>query len=371
MSPSAYITKRKTEKSGPRFVVRFRIGGRYSKLIHAGSFRSLKDAKLRRDFVTAELAAGRDPLAALRALDQPQQAMTLTAWFERFIESRIDVSESTIALYGNARDKLGLLADRDPATLAPADIQDWIAARTADALKPKTVRHYLSSIRQVLDYADIVPNPARSPKIKIPSPVSEELSPPSSAEWHALRGKLPKKAVLAARLMECDALRVGEITKLAWGDIDFAEGRLRISRARTKGGTSGQRWLPAPDELLDEIDDLLPLEDRHAARTVFGLTEGMIRGALDRACNLAKITHYHPHDLRHRRISLWVAHGIDPVTVKTWAGHASASMSLDVYSHVVIDRTDEWRDFWIGVYTSERETRVRSRAVEKEANPDE
>jgi integrase len=88
---------------------------------------------------------------------------------------------------------------------------------------------------------------------------------------------------------------------------------------------------------------------------VFSLTDGQIRDSITRACRLAKIAHYHPHDLRHRRISLWVAHGIDPVTVKTWAGHSNASMSLDVYSHVVIDREkDDWRDFWIDTYSRAR-----------------
>ncbi len=76
---------------------------------------------------------------------------------------------------------------------------------------------------------------------------------------------------------------------------------------------------------------------------------------LYRACRNAGIAAYSPHDLRHRGISLWVAHGFDAVAVKTWAGHPRASMSLDVYSHVVIDpAADEWRDFWRGAYIAAR-----------------
>jgi hypothetical protein len=58
LSPSCFVTTRMTKKSGRRFVVRFRFGGRYSKLRHAGSFRTQKDARTRRDFVISELAAG-------------------------------------------------------------------------------------------------------------------------------------------------------------------------------------------------------------------------------------------------------------------------------------------------------------------------
>ncbi|HVD04633.1 MAG TPA: tyrosine-type recombinase/integrase [Gemmatimonadaceae bacterium] len=100
---------------------------------------------------------------------------------------------------------------------------------------------------------------------------------------------------------------------------------------------------------------------------MFSLTDGQIRDSITRACKLAKIAHYHPHDLRHRRVSLWVAHGIDPVTVKTWAGHTNASMSLDTYSHVVIDHAkDEWRDFWIDTYSRARVARVWSREPDPE-----
>jgi integrase len=113
----------------------------------------------------------------------------------------------------------------------------------------------------------------------------------------------------------------------------------------------GQRWLPVPDELMDEMAALCPLEDRTSERRVFGVTDNAIRRGIELACQDAKIAHYSPHDLRHRRISLWVAQGFDPITVKGWSGHSRASMTLDVYSHVVTaDAGDEWADFWRSVY---------------------
>jgi hypothetical protein len=50
-----------------------------------------------------------------------------------------------------------------------------------------------------------------------------------------------------------------------------------------------------------------------------------------------------------------VAQRFTPVAVKTWAGHAQASMSLDVYAHVVIDaNADDWHDFWRETYVAAR-----------------
>jgi hypothetical protein len=98
LSPSAFITTRAT-KSGPRHVVRYRLGGRYTKLTHAGSFKTMRDARARRDFIAGEIAAGRDPAVALRALETPAIIVDFDTVFGQFIETRVDVAKSTRALY--------------------------------------------------------------------------------------------------------------------------------------------------------------------------------------------------------------------------------------------------------------------------------
>jgi integrase len=56
---------------------------------------------------------------------------------------------------------------------------------------------------------------------------------------------------------------------------------------------------------------------------------------LSRACRLAKIPNYTPHDLRHRRITLWHQSGVPARELAERAGHSKPSMSLDVYTHVM------------------------------------
>src|SRR4051812_22462732 len=103
---SASITSRQT-KSGKRYVVRYRLGGRAYPVQHGGSFPTMKDARARRDLIAGELAAGRNPADLLRTIrEKPEQPDTLSTWFERFIESRIDVGMKTKELYGNARDRI-------------------------------------------------------------------------------------------------------------------------------------------------------------------------------------------------------------------------------------------------------------------------
>jgi len=59
------------------------------------------------------------------------------------------------------------------------------------------------------------------------------------------------------------------------------------------------------------------------------------RQAMTRACRDAKIPHYSPHDLRHRRLTLWHQSGVPARELAERAGHSRPSMSLDVYTHVM------------------------------------
>jgi integrase len=42
-----------------------------------------------------------------------------------------------------------------------------------------------------------------------------------------------------------------------------------------------------------------------------------------------------PHDLRHRRLSIWHQQGVPAREVAHRAGHSRTSESLDTYSHVM------------------------------------
>ena len=63
--------------------------------------------------------------------------------------------------------------------------------------------------------------------------------------------------------------------------------------------------------------------------------EGTMRDAIGRASRAAGIPFYSPHDLRHRRGSLWHAGGMTARELAERMGHKKASMSLDVYTHVM------------------------------------
>lgn len=112
------------------------------------------------------------------------------------------------------------------------------------------------------------------------------------------------------------------------------------------------RVIPLPQVALDalaahvadhkiEVDGLLFTDDvgRPITRSWFG--HSVWRRAVA-AAGLPKETRF--HDLRHHYASLLIAHGESVKTVQARLGHASASETLDTYSHLWPDSDDRTRE---------------------------
>jgi integrase len=336
--PSLVITTRVTKSGEKRFVVRFRLGGRSYPVQHAGSFRTMREAKARRDLIGGELAAGRNPRIALDALTADAtrpKTIDFTTWSERFLASRIDIDPNTTKSYRTALRKAGeTFGNRHPHTITTDDVAQWIAT-LAESHKPGTVRLYATALKVLLDYVGCDPNPGRDPRVKLPKRVREEPTPPPAEHVLAILEAIhdPVRRLLFITI-EQGALRLGEAVGLRWADVDRAGLRLRLPRSATKRDRA--RWVYLPEWLIAAIEDTCPLEDRVPDRKVFGgITEASAYQAMLRACQTAGVPHYHPHDLRHRRITVWHQSGVPARELAERAGHSRPSMSLDVYSHVM------------------------------------
>ena len=82
----------------------------------------------------------------------------------------------------------------------------------------------------------------------------------------------------------------------------------------------------------------MPREDRTSERLVFlGASPDALGAAMARACKAAGVVHRHPHDLRHRFASVKIAEGVPVTVVAAQIGHSRKSLTLDTYSHVLVD----------------------------------
>ncbi len=331
---SAWILKRETKHGEPRWRVLYRAGGSEAAVAYAGSFRTKQEALERRQWVGGELANLRIPNLQLAA---PAPAETLATVAERWRQSRISVAEGTRATHRvNVGRIVPVLGDKPPAAITKADVAELVTKLHEDGLARESIRKTIATLAMALDFAEITPNPAR--RVELPERTHEDVNPPSALQLEALLAALPPAYRLPTLLLEATGLRVGELEALTWGSVDEQEGRLLIAAARTK--TRRPRWVSVPEPLFAAIVELVPREDRDLSGQVFaGFSADALRTALTRACRATGAPHIHPHDLRHRRATLWHLGGVPAAQAAGWLGH-SAQEHLRTYAHVMLDRTE-------------------------------
>ena len=79
------------------------------------------------------------------------------------------------------------------------------------------------------------------------------------------------------------------------------------------------------------------LDDRDKDRLLFTWPTGkaeQVQKTMERACKAAGTAHYHPHDLRHRRVSLWHKQGQSWAEIGAKVG-ATPKVLADTYTHVL------------------------------------
>lgn len=343
MSP-AWIRKRKSAKGETRHQVVYRRGGRETTVQSAGTFPRDREARLRRDLVAGWLAQGLDPkveLAKLREQQTPPRSFTAAA--KAMLRTRHDLDDSTIMVVQMAVQKVERcvpdLAAKPPERWTVEDAQQLVARLVETRMAPSSISTYMSKVRQVFDFCGLTPNVTRDRRVKLPVNVRPEPVPPSAREVLAIIGRTTPMMRLAIVTLEQTAMRVGELCSLPWGDVDVAGSRFRLSRERTK--TRHPRWVQVPEWLMGVICDTCPLEDRAPTRRVFPVGEDGVLSAMARACRAAGIPVYSPHDLRHRRASLWHGQGVPVRELMQRGGWRKSDIAIETYSHVMpLDELD-------------------------------
>ncbi len=145
-------------------------------------------------------------------------------------------------------------------------------------------------------------------------------------------------------------VRRGELLGLRWGDVDWTRGRIFVRRSIGGRGVVQQpktrtsvRAIAMPATLAStlkrhrmavagkELDDYVfpseagtPLDGRNVARRF-----------LEPALKRARLPQMRWHDLRHTYASLLIAQGAHPKLIQEQLGHASVSITLDRYGHLM------------------------------------
>ena len=190
---------------------------------------------------------------------------------------------------------LPAFGERDPQAIKPADVQEWIGVQMAD-LKPSSLKRYVTTLRAVLDFADVDPNPAR--RVKLPRVEETVVEPPSGKDVATIIATAPPRWRLPLRVLAETGMRVGELRDLEWNDVDLAESRLRIRSGKTK---AARRRVAVPALAMVAVRRSVPAGRPHGRAAGFPRLHPGCReerhGSDLQSCGDRALS---PHDLRHR-----------------------------------------------------------------------
>jgi integrase len=320
--------------------VRWRLHGRQTARRYGGSFKTLREARDRRDWILGEIAAKRVPDLSWSEAEA-SRSPTFAEAAKRWQATRVDVADSTREQHRIQLDKLlPLIGQRRIDTLNSQDFIDVVASLHSEGVARETIRKTLGAGAMTLDHAGINPNPARDRSIKLPREEPEEISPPTAEDVETVYWAIPEKHRLALLWLDWSGARVSSVDLTLVGDYDEKRRRLRLRAATTKMRRA--LWIDLHPALADAIEATLPHRRfrNPEARLFADSGADALRTAIAKACKAAGIPLWSPHDLRHRRISLLHLRGVPWARIGEFVGQRDLTVTANTYTHVLMDETE-------------------------------
>lgn len=144
-------------------------------------------------------------------------------------------------------------------------------------------------------------------------------------------------------------LRRGEVLALRWSDIDFKNNILTVSHsAFVVNGEftlcelkteKSNRAILLSDILSDYLYTVMSSSFSKFVCTRFGspISPNVLNKYFRKTVDSLGLPHIRFHDLRHTNATLLLKKGIPAKIVSERLGHSSISVTLDTYSHVLVD----------------------------------
>jgi integrase len=336
--------RRKTLQNGS---VRF-----YAAVMHEGREVALGSFKTKRNAETAVRRAEAE-VAAGTFGKREARSPTFNEFFERWIASKHNLRESTLVSYKHTFKNhiLPTFGDMRLDEIGPLDVQAWIDDLAESDLTPGTVAKCFRYFRAAMKQAEAWEMIDRAPTVKInlPRSDSEEMTFLEYGEISRLLDAAEEPTRTLFAVLAYSGLRLGEALALRWRDIDLEVGRIRVARSwgylggftepKTRTSKRNVPLLPVLEKVLTEYrernqasgpDDLLFTFDGKKP-----LDPANVRKKFLKALGEVGLGHCTIHSLRHSYASLMLSCGTSVKALQVALGHASATMTLDTYSHLL------------------------------------
>lgn len=340
--------------------------------MHAKSFRLKRDAQGWLDEVTAAVVSG-------TYVDPVRGKVTVQAFFDDWSKRQIWATGTRAAM--KTALKSCTFSDVALGKLRRSHVEQWVKAMDAAGLQPTTIRTRVANVRSVLRAAVRDKALTSDPSEGVPLPRQRRrehaMSIPTPETVQEVLDASPDHFRLFVALCAYAGLRVGEASAVQLGDVDFLRRQLHVQRQVQRAEIAGVELTPpkAGSErvvfLPDELVEMIAWHVEHVG--VRGSEQWLFVGAREmplpsdgvggywrRILDDAEIARFRMHDLRHFYASGLIAAGCDVVTVQRALGHAKASFTLNVYSHLWPTAEDRTRVAAAGLMRGSRGQSVAS-----------
>jgi integrase len=291
-----------------------------------------------RDAAEAWLAGARDGSLRTRSGDQFKPS-TLRG-YEEALRTRI----------------LPALGGAKLSEVTRTDVQDLADRLLAEGLDPSTIRNALMPLRVLYRRAvargEVGLNPTTG--LELPAVRGRRDRIASRREAHELLAALDAddRALWATAFYA--GLRRGELMALRWEDVDLAAGLIRVERSYDPRAAeyiepksrAGKRRVPIAAALREYLI-AHRLRSGRAAGLVFGrdavtpFDPWQVNARARRAWKSAELTRIGMHEARHTFASLMIGAGVNAKALSTYMGHASITITLDRYGHLMPGNEEE------------------------------
>lgn len=287
---------------------------------------------------------------------------------EWFAAKQAQIATNTARSYRNdlTHHLLPYFAQHRLSEITIRSVDDYRASKVREGhLGARSINMTLALLAQILEvaveYGHLERNPAsgrrRRLKAARPRPVhldtAEHLAVvlEAASALDRARGAQTSGRRAAVAVLLFAGLRAEEVTGLLWRDVDLANGRLYVGRAKTEAGVREVELLPIlRDELATYkasrsthgLDEPVFVTSSGKRRDRHNLRQRVVAPVVRKADELLAEREsaplpggLSPHKLRHSYASLLVALGNDPAHVMGQLGHTDPAFTLRVYTHMM------------------------------------
>lgn len=254
--------------------------------------------------------------------------------------------------------------------LRRSDLQAFADSMLAEGLSPSHIGTTLLPLRAIVRHAmardELAVNPCAGLHLPAVRGRRERYASPQEAE--RLIAAVPERdrAIWATAMY--GGLRLGEMRALRVSDVDLAAGVIRVERgwdpvegAIELKSDAGRRRVPIAALLRDYLSEHQARVGRVGDELIFGntpespFTGNMLQRRADMAWKDERHDRITPHECRHTFASLMIAAGVNAKALSTYMGHATISITLDRYGHLMPGSEAEAADLLDSYLDAQRE----------------